>query len=66
VGAVFLTANAGARPAGAALGGIIGAAWGSKACLVLAFVGFSVQAVIIMTSRIQTLQRLPANAAASS
>lgn len=60
VGAVFLTVNAGARPVGAALGGAVGAAWGEAACLLLAFAGFVLQAVIIIASRVQGLRQLPA------
>jgi predicted MFS family arabinose efflux permease len=60
VGAVFLTVNAGARPVGAALGGLVGAAWGETACLWLAFAGFALQAIIILASRVSGLRRLPA------
>ncbi|HEY8360030.1 MAG TPA: MFS transporter [Ramlibacter sp.] len=60
VGAVFLTVNAGARPIGAALGGLVGAAWGETACLWLAFAGFALQAGVILASRVSGLRRLPA------
>ena len=63
VSAVFLTINAGARPIGAALGGMVGAAWGEPACLLLALAGFGLQAAIIFASRIATLHRLPVPAA---
>lgn len=59
VSAVFLTANAGARPIGAALGGIVGAHWGESACLLVALAGFVVQAGIILGSGIARLHRLP-------
>lgn len=59
VSAIFLTANTGARPAGAALGGFVGATWGESACLVLALAGFVVQAGLILNSSIRGLQRLP-------
>ena len=59
VGAVFLTVNAGSRPAGAALGAVVGATWGEAACLVLAFSGFVLQAAIILTSRLSGLRALP-------
>jgi predicted MFS family arabinose efflux permease len=59
VSAVFLTINAGARPIGAALGGVVGAAWGEPACLVLALAGFVLQAAIIFASRVAGLHRLP-------
>ena len=60
VSAIFLAVNTGARPVGAALGGIVGAAWGEPACLVLAFAGFVVQALVITCSAVRSLQRLPA------
>ena len=59
VSAVFLTINAGARPIGAALGGVVGVAWGEPACLLLALAGFALQAVIIFGSRVAGLRRLP-------
>jgi predicted MFS family arabinose efflux permease len=59
VSAIFLTVNAGARPVGAALGGLIGAQWGEAACLVVAFVGFCVQFGVIMGSPISGLRALP-------
>ena len=60
VGSVFLTVNAGARPVGAALGGVIGSLWGEPACLWLALAGFTLQAGIILTSSMNGLRRLPA------
>ena len=62
VSAIFLTANTGARPLGAALGGVIGAQWGEGACLALAAVGFVVQALLITGSPMRVLRRLPAPA----
>lgn len=59
VGALFLTVNAGARPVGAALGGVIGARWGETACLWLALGGFALQALLITRSQLGSLQRLP-------
>ncbi|MCJ0762292.1 MFS transporter [Variovorax terrae] len=59
VSSVFLAANAGARPLGAALGGAIGASWGEPACLVVALAGFVLQAVLIVGSQVRSLQRLP-------
>lgn len=59
VSAIFLTVNTGARPLGAALGGLIGSAWGEPACLVAAFAGFCVQAVIIVASAVRRLKTLP-------
>jgi predicted MFS family arabinose efflux permease len=60
VSAVFLTVNAGARPLGAALGGVVGATWGEPACLLLALAGFVLQAWLILGSPVRALQRLPA------
>ena len=59
VGALFLTVNAGARPVGAALGGLVGARWGEAACLWLALAGFMLQALLIERSQVGGLQRLP-------
>lgn len=60
VSAIFLAANTGARPMGAALGGFVGATWGESACLVLALAGFVVQAWVIFNSGVRVLQHLPA------
>jgi predicted MFS family arabinose efflux permease len=62
VSAMFLTVNMGARPAGAALGGVVGAHWGESACLWLALLGFVLQAAVIVGSQVRTLRRLPAPA----
>jgi predicted MFS family arabinose efflux permease len=59
VSSVFLTANAGSRPLGAALGGLVGARWGEAACLWLALAGFVLQVAMIFYSRIKWLRRLP-------
>lgn len=59
VSAVFLAMNAGARPVGAALGGVVGAAWGEPACLWLALAGFGVQAALIFASALGGLRLLP-------
>lgn len=60
VSAVFLTVNAGARPVGAAIGGLIGASWGESACLLVALGGFALQAGVILSSRAVALRQLPA------
>jgi predicted MFS family arabinose efflux permease len=59
VSALFMTANTGARPIGAALGGAIGAAYGPSACIVVAAVGFAIQSGIILWSPLPRLARLP-------
>ena len=60
VTSIFLTVNTGARPLGAALGGWIGSHWDERACLLLALVGFGVQATVILLSPVRRLARLPA------
>ncbi len=59
VSAVFLAVNAGSRPIGAALGGVVGASMGEAACLWLALAGFAVQAGVIFASQLHALRRLP-------
>jgi hypothetical protein len=59
VSALFLTVNMGARPLGAALGGLVGARWGGAACLWLRLDGFVLQAAVILASPVRTLRRLP-------
>lgn len=61
VTAVFLMVNMGARPLGAALGATVGGGWGEAACLVVAFVGFSTQALIIWVSAVRGLKSLPSS-----
>jgi predicted MFS family arabinose efflux permease len=63
VSAVFLTVNAGSRPVGAALGGLVGARWGEAACLWLALAGFALQAAVIFASQLHALRQLPESAA---
>lgn len=63
VSALFLTVNMGARPLGAALGGLVGDTWGAAACLVLALAGFGLQAAVTFASPVRVLQRLPVAAA---
>ncbi len=62
VSAIFLTVNSGARPVGAALGGLIGAEFGDAGCLQVAAVLFALQAVIISRSPVKALRSLPAPA----
>ena len=59
VSALFLTANMGARPVGAAMGGFVGATWGESACLWLALAGFGVQLAVILASPVSNLNALP-------
>jgi predicted MFS family arabinose efflux permease len=63
VNAIFLTANAGARPVGAALGAAIAAGVGdaraAAACLLLALLGFCLQALLIALSAVRPLVALP-------
>ncbi|WP_050469242.1 MFS transporter [Herbaspirillum chlorophenolicum] len=56
VSAVFLTANTGARPLGALLGGLVGATWGESACIVVALAGFLIQAAVILFSEVASLR----------
>lgn len=60
-GAIFLTANSGVRPLGAALGGWVGATWGEAACLLLVVAIYLVQAGMIFFSPVRELQDLPAS-----
>jgi predicted MFS family arabinose efflux permease len=64
VSAVFLTVNAGARPVGAAMGGLLGASWGESACLLAALAGFTLQAGVILFSRgVASLRQAPTQTA---
>jgi predicted MFS family arabinose efflux permease len=49
----------GARPLGAALGAVVGAVYGAEVCLVVAALGFLIQAVVIVTSPVLRLVRQP-------
>ena len=59
VSSIFLTVNMGARPLGAALGALAGAAWGESACLVLSLAGFCLQALFISRSVVSRMRGLP-------
>lgn len=50
----------GARPLGAALGALVGEAYGAEACLYLAVAGFAAQALVILLSPAVRLARQPA------
>jgi hypothetical protein len=58
VSAINITAY-GARPVGAALGAMVGGFYGAEACLVVATLGFLVQAVVIVMSPAVQLVRQP-------
>lgn len=47
----------GARPLGAAIGAFVGGTYGAKTCLVVAAIGFLIQAVVIITSPVVRLVR---------
>src|SRR5262245_26764474 len=56
--AIGMTAS-GARPIGAALGAILGGLYGAELCLLVAAVGFAIQAAVILTSPVLELDRQP-------
>ncbi|MES3003512.1 MAG: MFS transporter [Pseudomonadota bacterium] len=62
VSSVFLTVNAGSRPLGAALGGLVGSLWGEPACLMLAAAGFAIQFCIIVSFSLHELRTVPQGA----
>jgi hypothetical protein len=49
----------GARPIGAALGAVLGGLYGAELCLLVAALGFAVQAAVILTSPVLQLERQP-------
>jgi predicted MFS family arabinose efflux permease len=59
VSAVVMATTAGVRPFGAILSGLVGGAFGSETCLVLAAIGFAIQGVIIYLSPVPFLAVLP-------
>jgi predicted MFS family arabinose efflux permease len=59
VSALVMTATFGARPIGAALGALVAARYGVAACLVLSAMGFVIQLLVIITSQVPLLERLP-------
>ena len=50
----------GARPLGAAIGAVVGGLYGAPTCLVLAAIGFLLQAAVILVSPAVRLERQPA------
>ena len=59
VSAILMTATYGARPVGAAIGALVGAAYGPDRCLLVAALGFAIQAAIILVSPVPRLSRQP-------
>lgn len=59
VTSINMVVSTGARPLGAALGGLVGVNFPVSASLWTVVLGFGVQAVIISASRVRTLKRLP-------
>jgi predicted MFS family arabinose efflux permease len=59
VSAVVVTATYGARPVGAAIGAVVGAAAGTETCILVAALGFLVQALVIVSSPVPRLVRQP-------
>lgn len=64
VSAILMVSNAGARPIGAAIGGLVGGAFGPEPCLVIAAAGFVLQAAMILVSPVPGLKALPEGVAA--
>ena len=59
VSAVIVTATYGSRPVGAAIGASVGGAYGAEVCILVAALGFLVQALLILTSPVPRLVRQP-------
>jgi predicted MFS family arabinose efflux permease len=59
VSAMVMMASYGARPVGAAIGGLVGARYGASAAVLLAGAGFVAQAAILLFSAVPALERLP-------
>lgn len=59
VTSINIVVSTGARPLGAALGGLLGVHWPVSVSLWMVVLVFGVQAVIISASRVRTLMRLP-------
>lgn len=60
VTSINIVVSTGARPLGAALGGLVGVSYPVSVSLWCVVLGFGLQALIISASRVRTLQRLPA------
>ncbi|NIF03794.1 MFS transporter [Pantoea sp. Acro-805] len=61
VTSVFLTVNAGARPIGAALGGVLGTHYGNTVAILIALAGFFLQATVCLYLPISSLRELTIN-----
>jgi predicted MFS family arabinose efflux permease len=59
VTSINIVASTGARPLGAALGGVVGVSFPVSVSLWCVVLGFGLQAMIISASKIRTLKRLP-------
>jgi predicted MFS family arabinose efflux permease len=59
VSAIITMATYGSRPVGAAIGGLVGGSHGPAACLVIAVLGFVIQALVIAGSPVPRLAALP-------
>jgi predicted MFS family arabinose efflux permease len=59
VTSIIIVASTGARPLGAALGGVVGVSFPVSVSLWCVVLGFGLQAIIISASKIRTLKRLP-------
>jgi len=59
VSAIITMATAGARPLGAAIGAAVGGSHGAETCLLVAVLGFTIQALVILTSPVRHLATLP-------
>jgi len=60
VSAIITMATFGARPLGAAIGGLVGDSRDAAACLAVAVIGFAIQALVIAGSPVPRLAALPA------
>ncbi|MBD8050474.1 MFS transporter [Limnohabitans radicicola] len=59
VTSINIVVSTGARPLGAALGGVVGVSFPVSVSLWCVVLGFGVQAIIISASKVRTLKRLP-------
>jgi predicted MFS family arabinose efflux permease len=57
--AVSLMATQGSRPLGAAIGALLGGAFGAETCLIVSAAGFLIQALVVLWSPLPRLERQP-------